>query len=281
MKCSRCGSELREGKKFCPKCGKKVTLFPFKKIVIVAVIIVAVGVIGFLGARFGVISRLTSDEMDEETQNTTSISAENNEGEQETTEINSENTDGKETENQEDDQDIAAEEQKDETSAGTLGYIPIVGSQASSELQETKRGIYEAAHLYDNNLDTPWCEAVDGAGFGEWVRLDFGNEYAVTELEIYNGFMESSELLNSNAQLCDATLTFSDGTEQKITCQKNADLNNPVVIELDEPVVTTSIKLTINSVHYGSQYTDTCISEIRVVGYGENVELPSLYHGNW
>lgn len=174
--------------------------------------------------------------------------------------------------------DIRAESADQPETAGAEGYTAIVNASASSELQEKKRGVYSAVHVYDNSLNTPWCENAGGVGIGEWIQVELDGEQQVTALEFYNGFMESYKLLDANSQIHNATLEFSDGSRQSVVVGKNTTLDHPVTVRLPAPVLTSSIKITIDSAYDGDQFEDTCLSELRVLALGGTAQLPDLRH---
>lgn len=161
------------------------------------------------------------------------------------------------------------------------GYIRIMSAEASSQLVEKKHGVYYAEDVYDNDLDSPWCENAEGTGVGEWIEVNFNDNCKISELEVYNGLMKSKKLLTGNAQIKTALLEFSDGSRQKIKLSRNFSLYAPEKIKII-PVETAYIILTIESIYEGKRFDDTCLSELRVKGFGENTvdekAMPKLFH---
>lgn len=155
--------------------------------------------------------------------------------------------------------------------------IPIDHVNVSSVKDSSSNHKYDGMYLCDNDLDTAWSEGKSNYGKGESIELSFGGTYTVKRILLYNGYMRNEKTLNNNSQIHEATLTFSDGSEQKIEFKQNTSLNKPVSIKLDEPVETSSVTITIDSVYKGKN-KNTCVSEIRFRGDGETVKLPKVIH---
>ncbi|MEK3788435.1 NADase-type glycan-binding domain-containing protein [Paenibacillus sp. FSL K6-1230] len=135
--------------------------------------------------------------------------------------------------------------------------IPVEEITASSTLPDQSGNNYNPANLIDGNANTAWCEGVAGDGVGEWVKLDFGQPQVVNGIEILNGLTKSKASYLANNRFKRVQLEFSEG--QRLVMNSDA-----LKYELDEPVQTSWIKLTILEVESGTAYPDTCISEVRV-----------------
>ncbi|WP_018884860.1 discoidin domain-containing protein [Paenibacillus massiliensis] len=135
--------------------------------------------------------------------------------------------------------------------------IPVQEITASSTLPDQSGNNYNPANLMDGNANTAWCEGVAGDGVGEWVKLDFGQPQVVNGIEILNGLTKSKASYLANNRFKRVQLEFSEG--QRLVMNSDA-----LKYELDEPVRTSWIKLTILEVESGTAYPDTCISEVRV-----------------
>lgn len=135
--------------------------------------------------------------------------------------------------------------------------IPLQQITASSTLPDQSGNNYSPSNLMDGNANTAWCEGVAGDGVGEWVKLDFGQPQVVNGLEILNGLTKSKASYLANNRFKRVQLEFSEG--QRLVMSSDA-----LKYELDEPIQTSWIKLTILEVESGTAYPDTCISEVRV-----------------
>lgn len=136
---------------------------------------------------------------------------------------------------------------------------------ASSEFFEVWSGgtIYNyAINVFDDNPKTGWVENVKGEGIGEWIAFDSEEIGYVHSISIINGYTKSSDLFYWNDRLKRFKLTFSDGSTQNFTLMD--DRFDFQKIDLKEPVLTDSVKLTILEVYPGSKYSDCYITEIRI-----------------
>lgn len=138
-------------------------------------------------------------------------------------------------------------------------------ASASSTLgSEIVRGhiqSYYASNAADNDFSTCWCEGEDGDGIGESIKLRSSNEVTIDTIYIANGILTSETSFYNNNRVKDCTIEFSDGSSIDVTLNDGYS-QQPVRIDLPEPVSTRTITLTINSVYKGLEYSDTCISEI-------------------
>lgn len=149
--------------------------------------------------------------------------------------------------------------------------------------------MYSARQLSDGKLETAWVEGASGPGVGEVVLFPVGSvdNYSGT-LTIRNGFQKNRNLFLANGRVKDfrATLLlagalagqFSYGfTEMKVVRQQSfvlADSMEPQVFRFGSVSYPPSlaqglygrlvyvVAIEILSVHAGSRYPDTCISEV-------------------
>lgn len=134
----------------------------------------------------------------------------------------------------------------------------ISAIDATSTLTDSLSTHY-AKLVNDQNPATAWTEDADGSGIGESLTITFNDTYHVSGMKIEGGYFKSNSLYIKNNRLKDFTLTYSDGSEDVYTLD---DKMEEQTIRFDNPVNTKSVKLTIDSVYKGTQYDDTCISEI-------------------
>ncbi len=146
----------------------------------------------------------------------------------------------------------------------------IKSIRASSTLD----GNYSASNLLDGELNTAWVEGHAGHGVGEWVEFEF-NDAWVYAIGIINGYTKNHDTYykNSRVKQLKVELSLRDGRviEQvkelpdreyrmlnKSTCWTFIDK-----IEFPEEACTLAkIRLTILEVYPGTDYQDTCISEL-------------------
>ena len=121
---------------------------------------------------------------------------------------------------------------------------------------------HQPDRLVDGSTTTAWCEGVTGNGEGEWVEFQADMKQNVTSVTIMGGFCKSEDLYWMNSRPKDITITFDDGSKTTSTLSDEPFAWH--TITLAKPVQTKTIRITIDSVYAGSNYTDTSISEITV-----------------
>ncbi len=139
-----------------------------------------------------------------------------------------------------------------------INRADIVSINASS-VQTDSLSTHYAKLVNDQNPATAWAEDADGSGIGESLTFTFNDSYLVSGMKIEGGYFKSSLSYQRNNRLKDFTLTYADGSEDVYTLE---DQMKEQTIRFDSAVKTKSVKLTIDSVYEGSEYDDTCISEI-------------------
>ena len=116
----------------------------------------------------------------------------------------------------------------------------------------------------DGDFSTVWSEGVTGYGAGEWIKLNFPHVQTVSAIKIVNGLVNNKNGYYNNNRVKSLVLAFSDGSTQTIYLEDNNIGYQTIQIN---PVDTTYVKCIINSVYSGSKYNDTCIAEIKLLGY--------------
>ena len=182
-------------------------------------------------------------------------------------------------------------------------------SALSSALVENagKPDEFEWVNLSDNDVATCWCEGVRGPGINEYVLMYIDHENGLElnyqraqrfknikcHLEINNGFCKSQDLFVKNNRVKTCRIEIYD-TPRVHGQYKTFIRADPVkiydsVLELADTSETQEfeffiklredniyagaivlMQLTILDVYPGTDYDDTCISEIKV--YGEYAE---------
>ena len=147
-------------------------------------------------------------------------------------------------------------------STGDFDY----GASASEELDpQTVNGktfYYSAENLIDNDPSTCWAEGVDGAGEGEQITLECSEPTEMSGLIINNGYCKNEKLYNYNNRLKDITIIFDDGSKIETRLRDGYE-NRSIFVDFGENKTTRTITIVINSVYYGKDYNDTCVSDIR------------------
>ena len=128
---------------------------------------------------------------------------------------------------------------------------------------------YHPNYVADDDPKTAWVEGVDGNGEGEVLRLPTSviKEARAVRLRIRNGYQKSEGLLAANAAPREVRVAVLGG--QGEVAHVNATLERKmgwqeVVVPLPAGAGVSEVALRVDSVHAGSKYKDTCISDIQV-----------------
>ena len=149
--------------------------------------------------------------------------------------------------------------------------LPIYKVYASSVLEDGTGVDYSPYNLIDRKSNTIWAEGIEGPGIEQFIRIDFNKDKVVKKLYIINGSAKSERLYYANNRVRVLRLDFGDGEI------KDFELKDGVMgeqeIDLGKGIKTPYVGMTIYDVYYGNKYDDTCISEIRAVGYDPDEKL--------
>jgi hypothetical protein len=143
---------------------------------------------------------------------------------------------------------------------------------ASSTLASTKKGDeeikYEAANLADNDPSTCWAEGVQGPGIGESVTLTLRIPRKVSAISVQNGYCSDANesLYTKNGRVAEFAVSINDGKPFTAVIPDERLTRRGHLIPVPEDVgEVKTIKLTIQKVHAGSAYEDTCVSGIDLI----------------
>lgn len=276
MFCGNCGAKLEEGDVFCTECGARVTEQPMEdsfcgrdvyqdiiseeesvpekatshgKIAIVIVVIVIVVIVAVAGAFMFMTTGDHAKAGAERTSQVSSIYA---------TDVGSAVDAARDAQTQKAKEKQAAQTQVSALPGATKKNIFSI--TATSYLYEAEYNIdHKPENLIDGSLSNAWVEGVDGAGIGETVTLNLNTKCKLSGLNINAGYQKNEGNYYKNSRPKELEISFSDGTYTKVTLEDACGLQK---ITLDTPVETEWIKIKINSVYEGTDYDDTCISEI-------------------
>ena len=139
--------------------------------------------------------------------------------------------------------------------------------KASSSAKDGGGYKFGAGNLIDDDLSTSWQPASWSAAEPATLELVLPAEAEVHALRIGNGFQRkdgNGDMFTMNARAAELTVTFSDGTSEKLTLASRVGL---IEVPLAAPKRTTSVKITINAIHPGSRWAnDVALSEVQLVG---------------
>ena len=127
---------------------------------------------------------------------------------------------------------------------------------------------YHPNYVLDDDPKTAWVEGVEGDGVGESLTIPLSTLTSVRSLflVIFNGYQKSAALLTANAAPQKLTVTVHGpggvkSAQQQLTLERKMGSQS-----FDIPVKAgvADVVLKIDSVHAGSKYHDTCISDVQV-----------------
>lgn len=158
-----------------------------------------------------------------------------------------------------------ATEGSKETPSSALNIRDIIlSTSASSVYAGDNLGKHSPEKMYDGKLDTNWTENASGNGIGEYAIFYFDDTYAIKKMHIYIGSHYSEAVYAQNCRPKVITLTFSDGSTERILLEDSYDEQT---IVLDKYYYTDYVKLIIEEVYAGTKYLDTVIAELDFVAY--------------
>lgn len=175
--------------------------------------------------------------------------------------------------------------------------VQIVSADATSTLVDSAdTSKYAPANVYDHSMMTAWVEGAGGLGEGESITLNLPADSKVHGIRIAPGYDKNSATISENATPVKLRLEFSDGTvvtadlnsgnySDDLLCAADTrcivnhaqsqllgmtasswdnarDLMD--IVSFGKEIQTSWIKVTILTADVGTDWEDTCISEISV-----------------
>ncbi len=131
---------------------------------------------------------------------------------------------------------------------------------SSTLTDKNNKFLYDIDNIFDNDDNTAWVEGSEGDGIGEWIQLDFDEEYNIERIDIISGYSKSKAIFNANNRIKTLEISFSDGSTMNLDLKDTMDLQKIKI----EPHVTKSVKFIIKDIYKGSKYNDACISELKL-----------------
>jgi hypothetical protein len=127
---------------------------------------------------------------------------------------------------------------------------------------------YHPSYVLDDDPKTAWVEGAEGDGIGESLTIPVSalRSARALRLVIFNGYQKSQALLSANAAPKQLTVTVrgpggQQSARQQLTLERKM---GPQSFELPVSGGVSEVVLTIDSVHAGSKYRDTCVSDVQV-----------------
>ncbi|WP_434389582.1 NADase-type glycan-binding domain-containing protein [Melittangium boletus] len=127
---------------------------------------------------------------------------------------------------------------------------------------------YHPSYALDDDPKTAWVEGADGDGVGESLRIPLSSldSARTVRLVIFNGYQKSPALLAANAAPKQLTVTVrglagNSTASQQLTLEKKM---GPQSFDIPVEGSVAEVVLSIDKVHPGTKYRDTCISDVQV-----------------
>ncbi|AKJ05944.1 hypothetical protein ATI61_110310 [Archangium gephyra] len=127
---------------------------------------------------------------------------------------------------------------------------------------------YHPSYVLDDDVKTAWVEGAEGDGLGESLTIpvsDLKSARAI-RLVLFNGYQKSKALLSANSAPRQLTVTVrgpggQESAKTQLTLERKM---GPQSFDLPVTGAVAEVVLTIDSVHPGSKYKDTCVSDVQV-----------------
>jgi hypothetical protein len=158
-------------------------------------------------------------------------------------------------------------------------------AKASSTLKPVEK--YAANKVLDRkgedfagNVETAWCEGVEGDGKGEWIEIAFPEPRPVAALLLSAGYDKSTETYANNSRINTARLLigkesftlvfgphYSDPTTGKTSNQAKLELSprSPQLFRLPgAPRKVRTLRIELSDIACGDKFADACLSTVVV-----------------
>jgi hypothetical protein len=127
---------------------------------------------------------------------------------------------------------------------------------------------YHPNYVLDDDPKTAWVEGAAGDGVGETLSIPVSHlaTARAVRIVVFNGYQKTAGLLSANAAPKQLTVTVLDpgkgeSASQQLTLERKL---GPQSFDIPVKGPVAEVVLKIDSVHPGSKYKDTCISDVQV-----------------
>ena len=110
-------------------------------------------------------------------------------------------------------------------------------------------------------MNTAWVEGVSGDGIGEVLRFSFDQPILINQIVIANGYNKSPSVYSKNNRVKSFDVRTSTGFTKRVQV---VDRGGYQVLDLPSLGEVLWVSLTLTSVHRGTKYRDTAISELQL-----------------
>ncbi len=129
---------------------------------------------------------------------------------------------------------------------------------------------YHPRYVLDDDPATAWTEGADGLGEGESLTLSLTPTSGVTaiQLQLRSGYQKSEMLLEANGAPATLRVVPVDDAGRASTTLL-AELPRTagwqtIELTLPQPITLAEVQLEVVTVHPGTTYPDTCISDVQI-----------------
>lgn len=148
-----------------------------------------------------------------------------------------------------------------EPDVSNLRKANVIAANASSTISQEGTS-NSPMLLFDGREDTNWQEGADGYGLYETISFSFDDFYKVKYIGFKLGNWKTDRYYVGNAKPKTMTLIFGDYVGQvTFTGERKVEW-----VEVNKAVNANSMNISIDDVYPGTQWEDTCITEIMVYG---------------
>lgn len=138
--------------------------------------------------------------------------------------------------------------------------IHVASADSSSVIQQDNGAINTPIMIFDENIETNWQEGVEGSGIGEWVEAQFSQESSVKYLTFKLGNWKTNRYYYGNNKPSKMTITMGEFSQQV----QFPDEWTEFCLEFSRPCEADSLTITIDGVYRGTDWDDTCITDMRI-----------------
>lgn len=120
---------------------------------------------------------------------------------------------------------------------------------------------YRLMNLYDGNEKTAWCDPYPGDAVGLKIGISPAADVPIKGVRLVSGYAKSLETYKNNNRPEEIRIIFNDGSSKIF---KLKDIETEQVLFFGKEV-KGNVELEFVSVYKGAKYSDTCLSELRLV----------------
>jgi hypothetical protein len=127
---------------------------------------------------------------------------------------------------------------------------------------------YHPSYVLDDDPKTAWVEGSEGDGIGESLTIPVSalKSARAIRLVLFNGYQKSKGLLSANSAPRQLTVTVrgpggQESAKTQLTLERKL---GPQSFDIPVSGAVADVVLTLDSVHPGSKYKDTCVSDVQV-----------------